>query len=79
VLGSRCAWLARALVLLKVLRVARACPGVPEEEERESRLRYPHGRDGEAKNEQGHESEDHPVPGRDLTALGVLARAGGRA
>jgi hypothetical protein len=78
---SRSVWLAWALVLVKVLRIARARPGVPEDKERESILHYLHGRDGEADQDQGHESEYHPVPGRDLPALRValLIWAGGRA
>jgi hypothetical protein len=79
VICARCVWLAWALVLVKVLRIARASPGVPEDKERESILRYLNSRNGEADQDQGHEGEYHPVPGGDLAALGVLARAGGRA
>jgi hypothetical protein len=75
---SRCARLARALVLVEVLWIARARPGVPEDEERESILHDLHGRDGEADQDQGHESEYHPVPGRDLPTFRVaLTWAGG--
>jgi len=38
---SRSVWLARALILVKTLRVACACPPVPEQEELESTSVYP--------------------------------------
>ena len=45
---SRCVGLAWALVLVKVLRIARAGPGVPEDKEGESVLYYLNSRDSEA-------------------------------
>src|SRR6516162_5033504 len=53
--------LAGALILLEVLRIARACPLVPEEEELKSVLCYLHGRGDEAEKYQGRHGEYHPV------------------
>ena len=47
-LCSRCVGLAWALVLVKVLRIARAGSGVPEDKEGESILHYLSSRDREA-------------------------------
>jgi hypothetical protein len=70
---------ARALILVEVLRVARACPSVPEDKEGWVVYRYLRDPDKKRDEEQGDISEYHPVLEAELPPLCGQGLLGARA
>ena len=68
VMRSRRVSLARTLILVEITRIARACPGVTEEEETESVQRYFRSSVDSANQEYGHEGDHHLAQGLNLPA-----------
>src|SRR6266496_3884683 len=68
--------LARTLILLEITRIARACPGVPEDKETESVQRYFRSSADSANQEYGHEGNHYLAQGLNLPAVWLRGRPG---
>ena len=73
---SRRISLARTLILVEITRIARACPGVPEDKETESVQRYFRSSADSASQEHGHEGNHYLAQGLNLSAVRPRGRPG---